>query len=98
MCLTSCVILAAAVVPLIVEVRWRHAGLSVSAQPEVEVIERTGHLLSQGRSPYQSYFHNGVLVHPVPDRPLWLSFFPYLPLMAVFGLPSAGGPCCHPVV
>ena len=88
--LTCFVFLAAAVVPLIVEVRWRHAGMTASAQPEVDVIERTGHLLSQGRSPYQSYFHEGVLVHGVPGRPQWLSFFPYLPLMAVFGLPSAG--------
>lgn len=88
--LTGFVILAAAVLPLIVEVRWRHAGLTASAQPEVEVIERTGQLLSQGQSPYQSYYREGVLVHGVPGRPEWLSFFPYLPLMAVFGLPAAG--------
>jgi hypothetical protein len=33
--------------------------------------------------------HDGHLVDIIPGRPAYESFFPYLPLMSVFGLPSA---------
>jgi len=85
------VVLAGAVaLPLILEARWRQMdnrpGL---AQPEVGVIERAGKSLVAGQDPYKTYVRNGHLVNAVKGLPAFESFFPYFPLMGVFGLPSA---------
>jgi Glycosyltransferase family 87 len=84
------VLFGATVAPLVLEVRWRHIdGGSAFAQPEVGVIERSGQQLSKGTSPYTSYVKNGQVVDRVVGIPAYESFFPYFPLMGVFGLPSA---------
>ncbi|HUY42615.1 MAG TPA: glycosyltransferase 87 family protein [Acidimicrobiales bacterium] len=77
------VLIGAVAVPLGLEARWRHA------QPEVSVIERSGQALVKGQDPYRAYERQGHLVNQVPGVPAFESFFPYFPLMGVFGLPSA---------
>lgn len=81
--LLGLVLLGSVAVPLGLEARWR------IAQPEVSVITRSGELLSEGANPYHSYWSHGHLVNPVHGIPSYESFFPYFPLMGVFGLPSA---------
>lgn len=58
-------------------------------QPEVWVIERSAFYISHFESPYRSYVFEGHLVNEVHGIPSYESFFPYFPLMSVFGLPSA---------
>lgn len=81
--LLGLVMLGTVAIPLGLEARWR------IAQPEVSVITRSGQDLSEGLNPYQSYYRHGHLVNPVPGIPSYESFFPYFPLMGIFGLPSA---------
>lgn len=84
------VLLGAVAVPLGLEARWRQLDPGKQfAQPEVSVIERSGAALSKGEDPYRSYLKNGRVVNEVPGEPAFESFFPYFPLMGVFGLPSA---------
>jgi len=33
--------------------------------------------------------HDGHLVNEIPGKPAYESFFPYFPLMSIFGLPTA---------
>ncbi len=88
--LLGLVVLGAVAIPLGLEARWRHLDHGAGfAQPEVSVIERSATYVSRGLDPYRSYIHNGHLVNAVPGVPAYQSFFPYLPLMSVFGLPSA---------
>jgi hypothetical protein len=77
------VILGAIAAPLGLEAHWRHA------QPEVGVIARAGELISKGQDPYRTYDEHGRLVDEIKDLPAFESFFPYFPLMGIFGLPSA---------
>jgi hypothetical protein len=77
------VILGVVAMPLALEARWRQA------QPEVGVIVRSATNLINGRDPYQAYLNHGHLVDAVKGIPAYESFFPYFPLMSVFGLPSA---------
>jgi hypothetical protein len=81
--LLGLVLLGSVAIPLGLEARWR------IAQPEVSVITRSAEQLSEGINPYHSYWWHGHLVNPVPGIPSYESFFPYFPLMGVFGLPSA---------
>lgn len=81
--LLGLVLLGSVAIPLGLEAKWR------VAQPEIGVIGRAGDYLSQGKNPYPSYYEDGKLVHRVPGLPAYESFFPYFPLMGVFGLPSA---------
>jgi hypothetical protein len=81
--LLSLVVLGAVAIPLGLEARWRQA------QPEVAVIQRSAALVTKGQDPYRAYLKNGRVVDEVPGRPAYESFFPYFPLMSVFGLPSA---------
>ena len=77
-------------IPLAMEVHWRTEQPTRGfAQPEVLVIERAASDIVQQGSPYQSYWRHGRLVNPVPRIPPYESFFPYFPLMSVFGLPHA---------
>lgn len=88
--LLSLVILGSLAVPLGLEARWRQLDHGIGfAQPEVSVIERSGQYLSKGIDPYHAYILHGHLVNQVPGVPAYESFFPYFPLMGVFGLPSA---------
>ena len=81
--LLGLVLLGAVAIPLGLEARWR------VAQPEIGVIHRAGDNLKDGRTPYPTYYKNGKLVDPLHGLPAYESFFPYFPLMGVFGLPSA---------
>lgn len=81
--LLALVMLGSVALPLGLEARWR------VAQPEVGVIQRAGANLSQDRNLYPSYDKHGKLVNPIDGLPAYESFFPYFPLMGVFGLPSA---------
>ncbi|MHB8379710.1 MAG: glycosyltransferase 87 family protein [Acidimicrobiales bacterium] len=81
--LLGAVIVGVVFVPLGLETHWRQA------QPEVGVIERSGALLSKGLSPYRAYQKDGQIVNEIKGLPAFESFFPYFPLMGVFGLPSA---------
>jgi len=83
MILLGLVVIGAVFVPLGLEAHWRHA------QPEVGVISRAGQLLSKGKDPYRAYKVDGRVVNEIPGLPAFESFFPYFPLMGVFGLPSA---------
>jgi hypothetical protein len=83
MVLLGLVVVGAVFVPLGLEAHWRHA------QPEVGVISRAGQLLSKGQDPYRAYKAHGRVVNEIAGLPAFESFFPYLPLMGVFGLPSA---------
>jgi hypothetical protein len=88
--LLALVIFGSVVVPLGLETRWRHQDPAMGfAQPEVSVIERSATYLSQGKDPYRAYDHNGRIIDEVKGLPAYESFFPYFPLMSVFGLPSA---------
>ena len=88
--LLGAVLIGAVFVPLGLETHWRqlHGGHG-DAQPEVGVIERSGKLLSKGQDPYRVYVKHGHLVNEIPGLPAFESFFPYFPLMGVFGLPAA---------
>ncbi len=81
--LLGLVLIGSVAIPLGLEARWR------VAQPEVGVIHRAGDNLKDGRSPFPAYYKDGKLVDPLHGLPAYESFFPYFPLMGVFGLPSA---------
>ena len=88
--LLALVVLSAVAIPLGLEARWRQLDHGHGfAQPEVSVIERSATFVSQGRDPYRSYLHDGRIVNQIKGLPAYESFFPYFPLMSVFGLPSA---------
>jgi len=81
--LVTLVMLGTVVIPLGLEAHWRHA------QPEVGVIARSATSVAKGKDPYRSYMHDGHLVNEIPGKPAYESFFPYFPLMSIFGLPTA---------
>jgi hypothetical protein len=88
--LLSLVVVGAVLVPLAMEVHWRTEQPTRGfAQPEVPVIERAASDIVKFGTPYESYWRHGHLVNPVPHLPSYESFFPYFPLMTVFGLPAA---------
>jgi hypothetical protein len=88
--LLALVIVGSVAIPLGLEARWRQLDHGVGyAQPEVSVIERSGKYLIKGQDPYHSYVLHGHLVNQIPGLPAYESFFPYFPLMGLFGLPSA---------
>ncbi len=85
------VLLGGTLVPLAVEVSLRGGPATSTShvQPEVVVIDQAAHLLASGKDPYHAMAgKNGKVVSAVPGEPVYESFFPYLPLMAIFGLPS----------
>ncbi|MGB8197012.1 MAG: glycosyltransferase 87 family protein [Acidimicrobiales bacterium] len=81
--LLALVMLGTVAIPLGLEARWR------VAQPEVGVIQRAGDNLSKDKNLYPTYDKHGKLIDPIEGIPSFESFFPYFPLMSVFGLPSA---------
>jgi hypothetical protein len=89
--LVGLVLFGAVLVPLAMEVHWR------TEQPEVLVISRSAADIVKGETPYQSYWRDGHLVNPVPHIPAYESFFPYFPLMSVFGLPFAEAGATSPL-
>lgn len=96
--LVGLVLVGAVLVPLAMEVHWRTEQPTRGfAQPEVLVIERAASDLLKDGTPYQSYWRNGHLVNPVPHEAAYESFFPYFPLMSVFGLPHAAASTSSPL-
>jgi hypothetical protein len=88
-------LLAATLAPLALEVSLRgHGSPTQHEQPEVLVIEQAGARLAHGQDPYHAMVEHGRVVSAVPGEPSYESFFPYLPLMAVFGLPASAR---HPI-
>jgi len=79
MTIASAVFAASALVPLGMLVAQRAHGVAWSAQPEVDVVERMGRLLVQTGTPYTA----------VDTLARFQDYTPYLPAMAVFGLPRA---------
>lgn len=77
------VLLGATLVPLSLEVAWHHN------QPEVTVIQQAASRVAKGKDPYHAYVEDNHVVSANPGEPAYESFFPYLPLMTVFGLPSS---------
>lgn len=85
-----CVFAGALAMPLGMEVLWRFDGVAGShLQPEVQTVEVGGQDLVKGQDPYQKIVHKH---HPVkyhaPGEPDTPGFLPYLPVMAVLGIPS----------
>jgi hypothetical protein len=85
------VLVGATLVPLSLEVAWRSEGNpSAHVQPEASVIEQAGHRIAHGKDPYQTVVgRHGQIIVKTPGLPTYENFFPYLPLMTVFGLPSS---------
>lgn len=84
------VLVGATVVPLSVEVVLRSQGdASFHVQPEVVTIQQAADRLAHGEDPYHAVVDHGHVVSAVPGEPSYESFFPYLPLMALFGLPGS---------
>ena len=86
-----CVFAGALAIPLGFEILWRFDGVAGShQQPEVVTVEVGGQDLVHGQEPYHPLVR---LPHPVkyhaPGEPDFEGFLPYLPLMAVAGIPSA---------
>ncbi len=88
--LAALVVVGAAVVPMALEISWRFDGgpQALHVQPEVVVIEHAAHEVATGHDPYQARMSHGELMGRVPGLPDYEAFFPYLPAMALFGLPS----------
>ena len=89
-CLVVVVLTGTVLVPLAVEVSWRASspGTGNHVQPEVVVVERAASAISGGHDPYQAMVVDGHLTGAARGLPAYESFFPYLPAMTVFGLPS----------
>jgi hypothetical protein len=86
----ACVFAGALAIPLGFEILWRFDGVAGShQQPEVAAVEIGGQDLVRGQDPYHPLVR---LDHPVryhaPGQPDFAGFLPYLPLMAVAGIPS----------
>ena len=88
--LAALVGLSTMALPLGLEVVWRKgAAGGIHVQPEVVVVERAGHQAGEGGDPYVEVVRGGHVVVEANGRPVYERFFPYLPLMSVFGLPKA---------
>src|SRR6202453_1160335 len=88
--LAVCVCAGALAIPLGFEILWRFDGVAGShQQPEVVTVEVGGQDLVRGTDPYvvPVRLHHPVKYHP-PGQPDFEGFLPYLPLMAVAGIPS----------
>ncbi|HMD46164.1 MAG TPA: glycosyltransferase 87 family protein, partial [Acidimicrobiales bacterium] len=77
------VLFGATLGPLCLEVAWGHA------QPEALTVEQAGTRLANGQDPYQLPVRDGRVLPVKPGQPVYESYFPYLPVMTVFGLPAS---------
>ena len=85
-----CVFAGALAIPLGLEILWRFDGVTGShQQPEVVTVEVGGQDLVRGQDPYHPLvkLHHPVKYH-APGQPDYAGFLPYLPVMAVLGIPS----------
>jgi len=86
----TALVLGVVVIPLALETHWRqNNGGHGYAQPEVSVIERSANNVVKGTDPYTVDVKNGKVIHSIRGLPTYASFFPYFPLMTIFGLPDA---------
>ncbi len=88
--LAICVFVGSLAIPLGFEILWRFDGVAGShLQPEVTAVEVGGQDLVRGQDPYIPLVrqHHAVKYH-APGEPNFSGFLPYLPLMAVAGIPS----------
>jgi hypothetical protein len=85
------VFLGATAIPLALEIVWRSDGDPGSHfQPEVQTIEQGGQTVAKGKDPYHEVTNpHGKVLYRIKGEPTYEGFLPYLPLMTVFGLPSA---------
>jgi len=84
------VLFGATIIPLSLEVAWRSDGdAAAHVQPEVSVVEQAAQRATHGLNPYHASVKDGRPVSLVKGEPPYESFYPYLPLMTVFGLPSS---------
>ena len=84
-------LVGATLAPLATEVALRNDGPASShVQPEVVVIAQAGERVFHGKYLYPTTVQDGHVHSAVRGEPTYESFFPYLPLMAVFGLPNLG--------
>ena len=85
-----CVFAGALAVPLGLEILWRFDGVAGShQQPEVVAVEVGGQDLVRGVNPYHPLVRSPHAVkYHAPGEPDYAGFLPYLPLMAVAGIPS----------
>ena len=81
----------ATAVPLALEVLWRSDGTPApTSSPRSSTIEKGGQALAKGKDPYHEVTNpHGKVLYQVQGEPTYEGFLPYLPLMTVFGLPSA---------
>ena len=85
-----CVFVGSLAIPLGFEVLWRFDGVPGShLQPEVTAVEVGGQDIVHGKDPYKPLvpLHHAVKYH-APGEPNYPGFLPYLPLMAMMGIPS----------
>ena len=85
-----CVFVGSLAIPLGLEILWRFDGVPGShLQPEVTAVEVGGQDIVRGQDPYTPLVRSS---HPVkyhaPGQPYYPGFMPYLPLMAMMGIPS----------
>ncbi len=88
--IAGCVFVGALAIPMGLEILWQFDGVPGShLQPEVTSVEIGGQDLVKGVNPYRPLVreHHVVKYHP-PGEPDYAGFLPYLPLMAVLGIPS----------
>jgi hypothetical protein len=85
-----CVFAGALAIPMGLEIVWRFDGVAGShQQPEVTVVEVGGQDLVKGQDPYLKIHRSPHEVkYHAPGEPDYAGFLPYLPLMAVLGIPS----------
>ena len=85
-----CVFAGALAIPLGFEILWRFDGVAGShQQPEVRTVEVGGQDLVRGTDPYPRWYASThpARYHP-PGQPDFEGFLPYMPLMAVAGIPE----------
>src|SRR6202050_3424294 len=88
--IAGCVFVGALAIPMGLEILWQFDGVPGShLQPEVTSVEIGGQDLVKGQKPYRPLIREDhpVKYHP-PGEPDYAGFLPYLPLMAVLGIPS----------
>ena len=85
-----CVFAGALAIPLGFEILWRFDGVAGShQQPEVTTVEVGGQDLVKGQDPYRKIVKlSHEVPYHAPGEPDTPGFLPYLPLMAVLGIPS----------
>jgi hypothetical protein len=92
--IAACVFIGAVAIPLSLEIAWRFDGdAGTHQQPEVITVEHGGQAIAHGQDPYHPVVNaHHVVPYHAPGQLTFQGFLPYLPLMAVFGLPSSQWP------